>query len=51
MADKTKIPVSIHLVNTDLFEATSFNDLVNEMIEDLEKTDEHFRESKRFRQS
>lgn len=46
MADESKIAVSIHLVNTDLAEATSFEDIVAEIIDEANQSDGNFFESK-----
>lgn len=46
MKEKNKIPVSIHLVNTNLFESTSFNDVVKEIIERVNKDDDFYVEEK-----
>ncbi len=43
MADNEKIPVSIHLVNTDLFEETAFDEVTNEIIERVNKDGAAFR--------
>ncbi len=46
MKEKNKIPVSIHLLNTNLFEATSFNEIIGELIERVNKEDEFLTEAK-----
>lgn len=46
MKEKNKIPVSIHLLNTNLFEATSFNDIIGELIERVNREDEFLTEAK-----
>ena len=45
MADESKIPVSIHLVNINLIEATSFDEMVNEIIDEVNKDEGGFKES------
>ncbi|MBK7884008.1 MAG: TIGR04141 family sporadically distributed protein [Chitinophagaceae bacterium] len=46
MKEKNKVPVSIHLLNTNLFEGTSFNDTIRELIERVNKEDEFLTEAK-----
>jgi len=46
MSDISKITVSIHLVNTNLVEATSFEEIINEIITELNKNEGSFTESK-----
>ncbi len=46
MKERNKIPVSIHLLNSNLFETTSFNEIIKELTERINNEEEYLNEAK-----